>query len=244
MSFNYMTKKMIILTGLGSSGTRVYAEIFKNFGFHIGNHLNESFDNLDTALGGMNIIPEEVQLIKNYDYNKFLPKFKIALENSGFNNNFIVFKNPNNMWIIELISRYCRDKKIELNVFYIFCPRIYMINRLHEVQYQHYWHLFKDKYKYEKNSDYNKLEWLYYSNEYFTNFLSNNKIRYFIHNYKNLVENTEQEINNLKKELLEIDDKININSDNDKDIINKIKSYGFTKNSYKGKISQEIEYML
>ena len=82
MSYNYMTKKMIILTGLGSSGTRVYAEIFKNFGFHIGNHLNESFDNLDTALGGMNIIPEEVQLIKNYDYDKFLPKFEIALENS------------------------------------------------------------------------------------------------------------------------------------------------------------------
>ena len=79
MSFNYKMKKINILTGLGSSGTRVYAEIFKNFGFHIGNHLNESFDNLDTALGGMNIKPEEVQLINNYDYNKFLPKFDIAL---------------------------------------------------------------------------------------------------------------------------------------------------------------------
>ena len=109
---------MNIITGSGSSGTRLYAEIFKNFGFHIGNHLNVPFDNLDTELASMNIKPEEIQLTKNYDYNKFLPKFKISLENSRFNNNFIVFKNPYNIWIIELISRYCKDNKIELNIFY------------------------------------------------------------------------------------------------------------------------------
>ena len=34
-----------------------------------------SLDNLDTELGAMNNNPEEIQLIKNYDYNKFLPKF-------------------------------------------------------------------------------------------------------------------------------------------------------------------------
>ncbi len=50
MSVDWGQNGPVVIGGVGGSGTRVVAAILSTLGFHLGNDLNESMDNLWTTL--------------------------------------------------------------------------------------------------------------------------------------------------------------------------------------------------
>ena len=182
-------KKLILILGLGGSGTRIFAEIIKQLGISIGNNINKSNDNLDTALL-KNIFDYDITndpYNSNY-YDSFSNTIKIQFSKSGYDKlNIFCIKNPFNIHLLHHYIKFCKLEKYELYVYHILRNYKYMINSNNKIQYNK----FVNKYKYEYNNINKYIEFWYNINKEINDILICNNIKHITLYYDNMLKNIE-----------------------------------------------------
>ena len=185
-------KKMIIITGLGGSGTRMYGQIIKDLGIDLGKNLNVSLDNLDTfAHTGY------YKMIKNKfsydDYDKFKAIFSDQIKNSYGNNKTICIKEPNYHILLHMVNRYCEEEHYELNILHIIRDGLYMMNSKNKGN-SRWIYLFPELEDYSDNKNHQYLKYWYLSNLRCFNLLNDLSIKHLVLSYDNYDTNQLQTI--------------------------------------------------
>ena len=176
-------KKMIVITGLGGSGTRMYGQIVKDIGIDLGKNLNCALDNLD-----MFYRTGYYQMIKNKfsydDYDKFKEIFSRQIKNSYGNNKTICIKDPNYHILLHMVNRYCEEEQYELNILHIIRDGLYMMNSTNKGQ-SRYFSLFPELEDYSDNENNQYLKYWYLSNLRCLNLLDDLRIKHIVLSYDN-----------------------------------------------------------
>ena len=103
-----MSKKtIIVITGLGGSGTRLYGNIIKNLNIDLGKDINTAYDNLDTFHN------------TNY-YNNIKEKFTFKDYNNWVVDRILNIIEPNSKHKFKVDSKYSFFR-IEQKLFYFYC---------------------------------------------------------------------------------------------------------------------------
>ena len=188
-------KTMILIYGLGGSGTRLYIDLLKLYGIYVGNNLNESLDDLNTFWNSdyYNVINNKLSF---QDYDLFKNIFKKQLKVSGYlDNDIFCIKEPNFIILIHFVIKFCKDYNINLKTIHAIRNYKYMINSLNRNQSERWKHLFFDKYnpKYNKTK-YQIIEYWCYANKYAIDLVKKNNLNYLILNYNNFISSPDEEI--------------------------------------------------
>ena len=200
--------KIIMITGLGGSGTRLYGHIIKSIGINLGKNINCSFDNLDMMYN-----LDYYKMIKNIfsfdDYYKFKKIFSEQINKSYENSQIFCIKEPNYHIFLHMVHRYCEEKNYKLNILHIIRDGLYIAKSKNKGQ-QRWLYLFPELKKYN-NKYFQYLKYWYLCNLRCINLLKNLNIKHLILSYDNY------DINQLKNIL----DFLNINIDINKIYIQK-----------------------
>ena len=191
---------MILIYGLGGSGTRLYIDILRIYGIYVGNNLNESLDDLNTFF-----YSDYYDQINNKlsfdDYNNFKQIFYSQLNSSGYlDKDIFCIKEPNFHILIHLVIKFCKEYNINLITIHTIRDFKYMINSLNKNQPERWKSLFINKYneKYKKTR-FQSIEYWYYANRRAINFVKENNIKHLILSYENLINHPEIEISKIFK---------------------------------------------
>ena len=199
---------MILIYGLGGSGTRLYIDILRIYGIYVGNNLNESLDDLNTFF-----YSDYYDQINNKlsfdDYNNFKQIFYSQLNSSGYlDKDIFCIKEPNFHILIHLVIKFCKEYNINLITIHTIRDFKYMINSLNKNQSERWKYLFSNKYndKYIK-SKFQNIEYWYYANKRAIKLVQQNNIKHLILSYENLISSPKNEI---KKIFEKINKKLDI----------------------------------
>ena len=186
---------MILIYGLGGSGTRLYIDILRIYGIYVGNNLNESLDDLNTFF-----YSDYYDQINNKlsfdDYNNFKQIFYSQLNSSGYlDKDIFCIKEPNFHILIHLVIKFCKEYNINLITIHTIRDFKYMINSLNKNQSERWKYLFSNKYndKYIK-SKFQNIEYWYYANKRAIKLVQQNNIKHLILSYENLISSPKNEI--------------------------------------------------
>ena len=105
-----MQEKVIIIGGVGGSGTRVVAHLLKENGIFIGDNLNNSLDNLDWP--GIPSIVKNLELTQTQKTDALRPVFNDFIKNqrisrdslTGFNKYTVAVKVPGSFHYLPFLS--------------------------------------------------------------------------------------------------------------------------------------------
>ncbi|MBN0989838.1 sulfotransferase [Amphritea pacifica] len=103
--------KLVLIGGVGGSGTRVVAKAFRDNGIFIGSHLNNSLDNLDWP-GNIDLIlrrdlsfNEKVERLKS-DFQAFFKKMIDESSSGDFNRDIVATKVPGSFYYLPYICQF------------------------------------------------------------------------------------------------------------------------------------------
>ena len=154
-------KEMIVITGLGGSGTRLYGKLINKLGINLGNNINCAYDNLNTFYK-TNYYRSITDKFSFKDYDKFSKIFKNQIEESYKNSDKICIKEPNFHILIHMLEKYCKENNIDLKILHIIRDPLYMMKSKNRGQ-ERWFDLFPEleKINYTEDNKYLKYWYLF-----------------------------------------------------------------------------------
>jgi hypothetical protein len=196
-----MIKKIIFITGLGGSGTRVYANILDILNINLGTNINNAKDNL--SFFNKIIKNNNINFFDTNDdnYNIFKDLFKTVLLEYNNTDDIICIKGPCNHILYDLLILFCKRENYEMISLHIIRDGLYMINSNNKNQIKHgLVEYFSDKFNIKyNNTKFRYLEYWYYLNMKAFTILKKNNIKHLILYYDNILDNKQKEIMKILK---------------------------------------------
>ena len=193
-----MNKRLILITGLGGSGTRLYGQILKSLGVFMGKSINVAEDNIMTVKIVEYYRKHYKKLESPAGYNGFKELFNDIITKSGYNNKEIFcIKSPPLMFCLEPIIKFCEEEGYKLEVIHVIRDGKYMINGKtpYPGKIEQWGFKYENKFK-SKEYKLKKVEFWFWANwdVFGIRNKNNTKFKMLVLGYDNMISNPDSEI--------------------------------------------------